>query len=177
MVTLKELARLRTEIAEAEKTKADAIASHLNELKGRPVSELIGLKQYWENEQKKYRTLDLASSQKRREAGFWLESIERLLTSGIGPKKSENVPTANPNNMSVEDAAVYLGISVSTLYKMTSQNRVPFHKVGKKKLGFSKTELDEYFAKQSTLTDEDVNDQAERYISNERPGRDRKKPK
>ena len=42
------------------------------------------------------------------------------------------------------EAAKYLGLSKSTLYRLTSQSVIPHHKPGGKKIVFLKTDLDSY---------------------------------
>jgi excisionase family DNA binding protein len=43
--------------------------------------------------------------------------------------------------LTLEEAAEYLGMSRSNLYKLTSREAIPFHKPGGKLIVFDKTEL------------------------------------
>ncbi|OGU79390.1 MAG: hypothetical protein A2499_01295 [Stygiobacter sp. RIFOXYC12_FULL_38_8] len=52
------------------------------------------------------------------------------------------------------EAAQYLSISQSTLYKLTYQRKIPAHKPSGKLLYFFKHELDEWITKSGELKDE-----------------------
>ena len=49
--------------------------------------------------------------------------------------------------MSFKEAAKYLQISESHLYRLTSKSEIPHYKPGGKKIYFEKTELDRYIFK------------------------------
>ena len=46
--------------------------------------------------------------------------------------------------LSLDEAAVYLGISKSFLYRLTSTGAIPYYKPAGKKIYFSKSDLDGY---------------------------------
>lgn len=56
----------------------------------------------------------------------------------------------------VESASKYLGIKISTLYKMTSEKRIAFVKLGNHNY-FTKAMLDDYIARQTSEVAEVVN--------------------
>lgn len=46
--------------------------------------------------------------------------------------------------LSLDEAAAYLKVSKSTLYKLTSENAIPFFRPGGKKILFDKSDLDNW---------------------------------
>ena len=170
MSTINEILKLKRERAEEEKSKAESISLCLRTLRGKPTADLIHLKEHWESEQKKFKRLDDISQRKRLAAGYWIEAINQLLTT-------KNVPgitsPQNSENMSVTEAAAYLNMSVSTLYKGTAGKTLPHHKVGKK-LVFVKTELDDYLKNHRILTDEEMAEQAEQYVGEKQSAKKRR---
>ena len=62
--------------------------------------------------------------------------------------KIEKLIEGNAKNIySLNDASEYLGISKSTLYKLTSQREIPFHKPNGKLIYFQKSDLDNWALK------------------------------
>lgn len=57
--------------------------------------------------------------------------------------------------LNLVEAAKYLSISQSHLYKLTSQRKIPSHKPNGKYLYFYKEELDEWIRKSSSQESED----------------------
>ncbi len=68
--------------------------------------------------------------------------------------------------MGLEDAAKYLGISKSYLYKLTCKNAIPFYKPNGKKIYFSKAELDKWIMKNPVKSSEEIEQEANRIILN-----------
>lgn len=58
--------------------------------------------------------------------------------------------------MSLAEAAMYLKICKSTLYKKTSLREVPFYKPGGKLILFLKEDLDGYMNKSKVLTKNEI---------------------
>ena len=54
--------------------------------------------------------------------------------------------------MTVNDLSYYLQISALQIYKMTSQNKIPYKKIGRR-VRFSKTEIDKYISQSSFGTE------------------------
>ncbi len=116
--------------------------------------------------------LEVTYDNMRRNAELWVEAIERILEApdrGIDDPSAEGknpprVPSsgtlANPNNMTADEAAQYLRIPKSSLYKGTSAGKIPHRKVGKL-LRFSQKELDEYFNSRKVMTGEERDKAAE----------------
>lgn len=84
-----------------------------------------------------------------------LESIERMLTEQNMLKKE--VLTFN-------EAAIYLEVSHSHLYKMTSTGIVPSYKPNGKKLYFNRKELDLWLLSNKQLSKDEIDQQASNYL-------------
>ena len=135
-------------------------------------SDLNALHEYWEAERKTWRKLDDDSMRRRRDAEAWLEAISYVVANPDSEGRSPpggggvaGVPREpNPENMTPAEASEYLGISQSTLYKWTSGNKVPYRKIGGKKLSFTKSELDKFMASRKVATHDELEDLAQQRI-------------
>jgi len=67
--------------------------------------------------------------------------------------------------LTVEDATVYLQLSKSCLFKMTSNKEIPFYKPGGKKLYFKRSELDEWVFSSKVISNDNLADETENYLS------------
>lgn len=87
-----------------------------------------------------------------------LERIEQLLLqiSKVGPNSDQI--------LTVSEAAEFLDLSVSTIYKMTSSGELPFMKRGKR-CYFSKTELLTYLKQGRRKTNLEIEAEADAYIN------------
>jgi len=86
--------------------------------------------------------------------------VDRQDANHIAPEATID----NPANMSVSEASRYLRISPNTLYKWTSQGRIPHRKVGTKKLGFNRDELDQFLASRRVADDIEIKERASRTV-------------
>jgi excisionase family DNA binding protein len=84
-----------------------------------------------------------------------LNSIEKMLTEQTMLKKE--VLTFN-------EAAIYLEVSHSHLYKMTSSGTVPFYKPNGKKLYFKRGELDAWLLSNRSSSKDEIEQQAADYL-------------
>jgi len=181
MIDPEKFEKLRREAYEEDKAKRDVLYDALEKLEGKSISDLVILKKYWLKEIKQNKKLDDISTKKREDAKCWVKAIEKKLDkldTQIEPTHLEgtNKNEYNPDNMSVSEAARYLKISVSTLYKMTSTKKIPFRKVGAKKLSFSKSDLDDYLKNQRIKPQNEIEGKADAYLSNKRFKKKRKPP-
>ena len=95
-----------------------------------------------------------------------LDSIESLLKE----LKSQPVKAADSTAfeiMNINQAAEYIGIAKSTMYKFTSCRMIPHFKQGKK-IYFKKSELDEWITKNKVMTREEIEIKAATYVSTRR---------
>lgn len=100
-----------------------------------------------------------------------LNTIETLLKY---PVKQDRVVETSPvsNILSITQAAEYLCLSKSSLYKMTSQRLIPFYKVSKK-VYFNRVELAEWIDRHKVKTQEEIEQEAILYLSKTRNYRKR----
>ena len=66
--------------------------------------------------------------------------------------------------MGFDDAAKYLGISKSYLYKLTCKNAIPFYKPNGKKIYFSKAELDKWIMRNPVKSCEQIKNDANNFL-------------
>jgi excisionase family DNA binding protein len=62
------------------------------------------------------------------------------------------------------EAAKYLELSHSHLYKLTSAGNIPFYKPNGKKLYFNRAELDEWLLRNRNATREEIDKEASNYL-------------
>jgi len=67
--------------------------------------------------------------------------------------------------LTVEEATVYLQLSKSCLYKMTSKKEIPFYSPGGKKIYFKKSELDAWVFDSKVLSSNELETGVECYLS------------
>ena len=58
--------------------------------------------------------------------------------------------------LTTKEAAAYLGMALSSLYKMTSKKRIPFYTPTGKKIYFKKSELDEWMNSSRVATNNEI---------------------
>jgi excisionase family DNA binding protein len=66
------------------------------------------------------------------------------------------------------EASRYLGIALSTLYKLTCSGRITFSKPNGKLIYFSKIELDKWILSNSTKSNEQKETEASTYVTTHR---------
>ncbi|MBN2011944.1 helix-turn-helix domain-containing protein [candidate division KSB1 bacterium] len=71
-----------------------------------------------------------------------------------------------PEILTLPEAAKYLSLSKSTIYKMTHYRKIPFSKPQGKKIYFSRTELDKWMLSNPVKTQADIDQEAENFIVN-----------
>jgi excisionase family DNA binding protein len=84
-----------------------------------------------------------------------LNKIERLL-------ESQNLLAREVLNLN--DAAQYLELSTSHLYRLTSTGCIPFYKPNGKKLYFKRLELDQWLLRNRNITKDEIETQAANYL-------------
>lgn len=66
--------------------------------------------------------------------------------------------------LNFNEAAKYLELSHSHLYKLTSAGNIPFYKPNGKKLYFNRLELDEWLLRNRNSTQDEIEQQAADYL-------------
>lgn len=84
-----------------------------------------------------------------------LESIERMLIEQNMLKKDV---------LSFTEAAVYLEVSHSHLYKLTSSGAIPAYKPNGKKLYFNRQELDQWLQSNKQVSKDEIEQDANDYL-------------
>jgi excisionase family DNA binding protein len=90
-----------------------------------------------------------------------LSNIESLLLNLKQPQQKVEPTDQSEQLLSIQKAAVFLNLSVPTLYSKVSKKELPVCKApGSKRLYFSKTELLEYIKKGRKKTNEEIKAEA-----------------
>ena len=94
-----------------------------------------------------------------------LDAINRKLSASMGNNRDEN------ERMDVTEAQKYIPghPAVQTIYGWTSNNMIPYHKVGKR-IYFLKSELDAWLSKEQHKSKDDLREEAEEYVNSNRRG-------
>lgn len=72
--------------------------------------------------------------------------------------------------MTAEEAAAFLDISISYIYKLTSRRKIPYYKPEGKRLYFKRSELAEWALSNKILTDEEIEAQTDAWLAKTRSG-------
>lgn len=67
--------------------------------------------------------------------------------------------------LTVEEATVYLQLSKSCLYKLTSRKEIPFYAPGGKKIYFKRMELDEWVFNSKVSSSSEFENEVNSYLS------------
>lgn len=100
-----------------------------------------------------------------------------MLTKEVSELKSlliEKQESKTPSNeteklLSIQEAAEFLNLTVPTMYSKVSKNELPFMKRSKR-LYFSSIELMEYLKKGRSKSNAEIEQEAEKYLSNNKKG-------
>lgn len=86
-----------------------------------------------------------------------LEIIKSLL---------ENLTISSKEHFTIKEASKYLGISDSTLYKLTSSNSITYYQPNGKLIYFSKSDVDNFIYKVRKKTHDEIKEEAQERIKN-----------
>lgn len=81
---------------------------------------------------------------------------------------SEKILITSKAVLTASEAAAYLGISLSSLYKMTMRKQIPHSKPGGKMCYFSRTELEAWLMSNRIATADELQDRAQAYCAHAR---------
>ena len=149
---------------EAEESKR-TVDRRVEILRGKKPDELIVLLGHCEGRIRTDRKLDAESIKKLRDAEMWAKAVSYVLehpeVSRVTASAEETHRTVgggghvtHPKNMTPIEAANYLRIPKSPLYKGTSRGEIPHRKVGRRLL-FTQAELDEYLLGKRVMSQEE----------------------
>ena len=88
------------------------------------------------------------------------EAMEQ--SSKSKPSKESNI---DEDFLSAEQAASFLKLKLNTIYSKAEKGDLPFYRSGKRKLLFSKKELEQYVAKRKVKSLDEINEEVETYKS------------
>lgn len=91
------------------------------------------------------------------------EAMEQLLNG-----KSLKVPSMDEDFLSAEQAASFLKIKKNTIYSKAEKGDLPFYRSGKRKLLFSKKELEDYVSKRKVKSNDEIKGEVENYKSKQK---------
>lgn len=83
------------------------------------------------------------------------EQLDRIETAALGQK----------NVLTFEEAARYIGVSKSDLYKRTSNREIPHFKPRGKMVYFDRVELENYLKQNPVQTADEIEAKAQTYVS------------
>ena len=86
------------------------------------------------------------------------EALEQLLK-----EKSSKGLEIDEDFLSAEQAASFLKLKLNTIYSKAEKGDLPFYRSGKRKLLFSKKELEQYVTKRKVKSNEEINEEVEAY--------------
>ena len=81
-------------------------------------------------------------------------------------KALESVYLCQKEIFNFDEAALYMGVSKSMLYKMTASRKIPHYKPGGRYIYFERAELDKWIREGAVKTEEQINDEAIKYCLN-----------
>jgi len=80
-------------------------------------------------------------------------------------KVLEHILFDGKDALTLEEAALFMGISKSTLYKMTHKHELPFYRPNGKLIYFEKSELVKWMLQNRSMTEEEIKDAAIQQMS------------
>ncbi len=94
------------------------------------------------------------------------QDLERLVTDAVDKALGDRTPPQTPERkaLNFSDGCKYVGISKSTGYKLTSQNKIPHSKRGKR-IYFNKAELDKWLLAKRIPTIDEMEAQTDAYLN------------
>lgn len=98
--------------------------------------------------------------------------LELLIENSINKVLSSQSKESKPETdelLTVQDAAKFLSLSVPTVYGLIHKGTIPFMKRSKR-CYFSKVELINYLKQGRRKTNDEINSEAESYLSNNKKG-------
>jgi excisionase family DNA binding protein len=70
--------------------------------------------------------------------------------------------------LTLEEAADYLSLSKSALYKLTSRREISFYNPGGKKIYFKKTELENWIISKRIASNDEIQEQSDDFLKNKK---------
>lgn len=93
------------------------------------------------------------------------EQVSNNVVNALSKKLYKTDPETKDTLLNAEQAAKFLSLSITTLYIKVSRNELPVMKRGKR-LYFSLTELEEYIKAGRKKTAKEIEEEAEKFLTN-----------
>lgn len=77
----------------------------------------------------------------------------------------ENLVRDSKQVLTLEEASIYMGISKSSLYKMTHKHELPFYRPNGKLIYFEKAELLKWMRQSRTMSESETREAATRHMT------------
>jgi excisionase family DNA binding protein len=77
----------------------------------------------------------------------------------------ENILNAAKEVLTLEEAAVFMGVSKSSLYKMTHKHELPFYRPNGKLIYFEKAELLKWMRQVRSMSEDEIRETAVQHMS------------
>ncbi len=91
------------------------------------------------------------------------DAVEQVLKM-----KSDEDSSRNQDFLSAEQAASYLKIKLNTIYSKVEKGELPYSRSGKRKLLFSKKDLEQYVANRKVKSHDEISDDVEAYVNSKK---------
>jgi excisionase family DNA binding protein len=98
-----------------------------------------------------------------------LSNIENLILSLKNQTQQFTLTERQEQLLTIQEAAIFLNLTVPTIYSKVSKGELPFMKRGKR-LHFSSTELMQYIKEGRKKTNSEIQAESETYLSNKNKG-------
>jgi excisionase family DNA binding protein len=85
-------------------------------------------------------------------------SIEQFKNS-----EDKNSSYSDEDFISAVQASIYLKVKLNTIYSKVEKGELPYYRSGKRKLLFSKKELEQYVQNRKVRSHEELNEEVEKY--------------
>jgi len=91
--------------------------------------------------------------------------ITANVTANVSKKVTANVVNCTKEVLTSAEAAEYMGVSKSYLYKLTMRQQIPHYKPTGKMCYFNRLELEKWLQRHRNATDEELDQQAVAYCN------------
>lgn len=85
------------------------------------------------------------------------------VANNIANLVAERITTLQKEVLNADEAAKFLNVSKSHLYKLTMGRKIPFYRPMGKMVYFNRKELEQWLQANRCATDEELNEQAQAY--------------
>jgi excisionase family DNA binding protein len=91
------------------------------------------------------------------------EAVEQVLKM-----KSDEHSLMDQDFLSADQAAKFLKIKLNTIYSKVEKGELPYSRSGKRKLLFSKKDLEQYVANRKVKSYDEITDEVEAYVNSKK---------